>query len=107
MAKRECAQQKYVQNPQGVQHSRFVWKEGDIVRVKSPRIAVKGQSRFSAWKEIVQLSDSAVKLDDVLLWGKRCVGLCFGLMVCTMFSCHTARYAPWNENAGEIGSRFM
>ncbi|KAJ1163804.1 hypothetical protein NDU88_004256 [Pleurodeles waltl] len=46
------------------------WKEGDLVRVKSPRVMIKGLSKFSDRKRIIQVGDSAVKLDDGKWWNK-------------------------------------
>ncbi|KAJ1157493.1 hypothetical protein NDU88_010204 [Pleurodeles waltl] len=95
--KRATAQQKYTTNSQKTCNRKTEWKEGDFVRVKLPRAMIKGPSKFSGWKRIIQVGDSAVKLDDGKWWnkskislskvvskedvqsanaGKRCVGTC-------------------------------
>ncbi|KAJ1169672.1 hypothetical protein NDU88_001563 [Pleurodeles waltl] len=72
--KRRVAQQKYVQRDSLVHNRRrFDWKVGDSVRVKSPRFS--GLSKFSSGKTIVQVGDSAVKLDDGKRWNKDKISL--------------------------------
>ncbi|KAJ1097241.1 hypothetical protein NDU88_002366 [Pleurodeles waltl] len=73
MEKRRVAQQKYVQSSQVTHRCKFDWKVGDVVRVKCPRST--GLSKFSSGKKIVQVGDSAVRLDDGKWWNKDKISL--------------------------------
>ncbi|KAJ1186737.1 hypothetical protein NDU88_003518 [Pleurodeles waltl] len=84
MEKRSAAQQKYITNVDTKLafgsnkggHIRGVdWKVGDLVRVKVLRVMVKGQSRFSDCRKIIQVGDSAVKLEDGKWWNKNKLSL--------------------------------
>ncbi|KAJ1191304.1 hypothetical protein NDU88_000620 [Pleurodeles waltl] len=84
MEKRSAAQQKYITkvdtklavgSNQGGHNRDVDWKVGDLVRVKFPRVMVKGQSKFSDCRKIIRVGDSAVKLEDGKWWNKNKLSL--------------------------------
>ncbi|KAJ1184281.1 hypothetical protein NDU88_001089 [Pleurodeles waltl] len=73
MERRQVAQQKYVQSSHVTHCRKFDWNFGDTVRVKYPRST--SLSKFSSGKKIVQVGNSAVKLDDGKWWNKDKISL--------------------------------
>ncbi|KAJ1104319.1 hypothetical protein NDU88_001731 [Pleurodeles waltl] len=71
--RRQVAQHKYVQSSHVTRRRKFDWKVGDVVRVRCPRYT--SLSKFSSGKKIIQVGDSAVKLDDGKWWNKDKISL--------------------------------
>ncbi|KAJ1182577.1 hypothetical protein NDU88_007764 [Pleurodeles waltl] len=70
MEKRPTAQQRYMSVSLKTCNRMRELKEGDLVRLRSPRAMVKGTSKFSGWKRKIQVGESAIKLDDGKWWNK-------------------------------------
>ncbi|KAJ1175352.1 hypothetical protein NDU88_000640 [Pleurodeles waltl] len=94
MERRLVAQQKYVQSSKVSHRRKFDWKVGDTVRVKCPRST--GLSKFSSGKKIVQLGNSAVKLDDGKWWNKDKISLTKSVV---------AKYVKDRDGGGECVER--